>query len=863
MRYSLLQQRYRLQNLHNLIVWINTESLVSVRTLCLDAWIAIGTCGKPEFVCSPVFAMQTYEGRNMGKAKDKTAHEIQLGHDYNPEVYKTDFQWQEGDYTVTRTMWWSGPGCHNGCQVLVYTDKDDNFVKVEGDPNGAFQKGRLCMRCLALPEVVNHPDRLKWPLRRNGRRGENKWERISWDEALDELTSKAKELQAKYGPNTIVVSSVTARNAYHLSPSLCWASFGSTHGNVAWYPGDSCYLPRMTSMGVMLGGPVVADCAQMYEQGYDHPEWVAPDYMIIWGNNPLKANADGFYGHWVIDLMKQGTRLIQIDPEYNWLSSRSEFFIQLRPGTDGAIAMGMLNVIIAEDLWDHDFVDKWVYGFEQLFESVTEMTAEKAGEIAGVDPEVIRGAARAFANSRVASVQWGLAIDSHTHGSATAQAIVALSAICGYIDVPGGNIFAAGSYFAGDVEHAFLSIAPDYVQDRSEANWENVPGYTTYPFRRSDLVPASQSVLEELETGKPNHLSMLYVTNSNTFACPAADAQRIYEDFKKFEYIVVADLFMTPTALACADLVLPVAMSSERNSFREWWAPAGPISRCSKYYESKGDEEIILEIGKRMRPEAFPFKDDIELQDWLISRRARKGDYNSFKEAQERVYDWMHFEYRKYEKGLLREDGSQGFNTPTGRIEVFSIIYEHSGLSAVPYYVEPELSPIRTPELMQEFPFVLTTGRRCYEYFHSEHRMVKNLRSYHPWPLVSINDEDAVEQGIRDGEWVWIQNQFGKCKMKADVTAAMKRGVLSAEHGWWFPERDPDDGSIFGVFESNINNCTTQTHVGKSGYGTSYKSLIAKVYPVTPENDSIELTPAEEQRAKDARFYPRPDTVIF
>ena len=786
-----------------------------------------------------------------------------LKHEVNSDVYRKDFQWKEGDLTVTRTMQWSAPGCHNGCQILFYTDNDGKLVKVEGDPNGPYQNGRLCMRCLALTEVVNHPDRIKYPMRRDGGRGENKWTRISWEEALDELTGKAKELQAKYGPNTIVVTSCTARNAYHLSPSLCWASFGSTHGNVAWFAGESCYLPRMTSMGVMLGAPIVADCAQMYEEGYDHPEWRAPDYMVIWGNNPLKANADGFYGHWVIDLMKQGTKLITIDPECNWLATRSEFFIQLRPGTDGAIAMAMLQVIISENLHDHDYVDKWVYGFEQLAESVKDMTPERAGEIAGVDPEIIRGAARAFANSTVASVQWGLAIDTHTHGSATAQAIIALSAICGFIDVPGGNIFGAGSYFAGDVERAFLSISPESVQDRSEANWENIPGYDIYPFRRADLVPAASAVLEELETDKPIKLSMLYVTNSNTIACTGAEPQRLYEAFMKFEYIVVADCFMTPMALGLADLVLPIAMSCERNSFREWWAPAGPISKASQFHEVKSDEEIILEIGRSMRPEAFPWKDDIELQDWLISKRERTGTYKNFKEAQERVYEYTPFVYRKYEKGLFREDGNPGFPTPTGRIEVFSIIYDHSGLSAVPYYVEPELSPIRTPELMEEFPFVLTTGRRTYEYFHSEQRQIKNLRAFHPDPLICINDEDAVGLGIENGQWVWIQNMYGKCKMKAEVSPAMKKGVLSAEHGWWFPERDPEDGTIFGVFESNINNCTTQSHVGKSGYGTSYKSLIAKVYPVTPENDSLELTPEEQKRALATRSYPRPETTIF
>lgn len=786
-----------------------------------------------------------------------------LKHDINEDIYKKDFRWKEGDLTVTRTTQWSAPGCHDGCQILFYTDDDGNLVKVEGDPNGPYNKGRLCMRCLAMTEVVNHPDRIKYPMRRVGERGENKWERISWDEALDEITSKAKELQAKYGPHTVVVASCTGRNAFHLSPSLAWASFGSTHGNVAFFPGDSCYLPRMTSMAVTVGGALIADCGQFYEESFDHPEWQAPDYMIIWGNNPLKSNADGFYGHWVIDLMKQGTKLITIDPEANWLAARSEYFIQLRPGTDGAIAMAMLNVIFEEDLYNHDFCDKWVYGVEALEESVKDMTPERAGEIAGVDPEIIRGAARAFATSKVASVQWGLAIDTHTHGSATALAIVGLSAICGFIEQPGGNVFPSGGYVAVDVERAFMSIAPECVQDRSEANWDNIPGFRDYPFRRTDLVPSSDATLEELELDKPNKLSMLYMTNSNTIANTAAEPQRIYEAMKKFEYIVVADCFMTPSALALADIVLPIAMSCERNSVRDWWAPYRTISKVSQFYEAKSDEEIILEIGRRMRPEAFPWKDEIELWDWLMTQRSGGKCDHTFRELEQKVYEYDPFEYRKYEKGLLRPDGQPGFNTPTGRIEVYSLIYKQSDLSPVPYYAEPVESPVRTPELMEEFPFVLTTGRRNYEYFHSELRQVKTLRSFHPDPIVSINDEDAAELGIKDGDWVWIENIHGKCKQRADVNQGMKKGVVSAEHGWWFPERDPEDGTFFGCFESNINNCTVQGDVGPSGYGTSYKTQICKIYKVTPENDTLERTPEEEARARACRQYARKEHVLY
>jgi anaerobic selenocysteine-containing dehydrogenase len=782
-----------------------------------------------------------------------------LKHEVSPDLYRKDFQWKEGDLTVTRTTQWSAPGCHNGCQVLFYTDSEGNLVKVEGDPNGPFNKGRLCMRCMALTEVVQHPDRLKYPMKRVGERGSGNWNRISWDEALDEITVKAKEIQSKYGPNTVGVCTCTARNGNGLANALGWAGFGTTHAGLAWFPGDSCYLPRMTAMGVIAGGPIVADCAQMYEEGYEHPDWQAPEYMLIWGNNPAVANADGFFGHWVIDLMKQGTRLIVVDPEVNWFSAHADYFLQLRPGTDGAVAMAMLNVIISENLYNEEFCEKWVYGLEELTNSVKKMTPERAGEIAGIEPDIIRGAARAFAKSNVASIQWGLAIDTHVHGCATALAIISLSVICGFVDVPGGNIFPTGGFDMGAWMGLGFGLAPDYVKDRSEANWDNLPGYKEYPFRRTDLTPSAHSVLEEMETGHKNKLRFLWITNNNPIACTASEAKRVFEAFHDIEYVVGADVFMTPTLLAFADIVLPISMSCERDSLREWWAPLRTISKVSTFYEAKSDEEIFLEIGRRMRPEVFPWKDVQSLLDTLLENRSS----HTFCELEQKVYEYTPFEYRKYEKGLLRKDGELGFGTPTGRLEVYSLIYEHNDLSPLPYYAEPYKSPVRTPELMEEFPFVLTTGRRSWEFFHSEHRQIKTMREFHPDPLIRINDQDARVHGIADGDWVWIQNEYGKCKQKALVSPAMKQGVVSAEHGWWFPERNPKDGTFYGVFESNINNCTTQSDVGPSGYGCSYKTQLCKLYKVTPENDSIELTPEEEARSRATRKHPCKETVLY
>lgn len=765
-----------------------------------------------------------------------------------------EVSWEEDGYTVTRNTQWSGPGCHDGCAVLFYT-KDNKLVKVEGDPCAPYNKGRLCMRCLALPEMVNHPDRVMTPLRRAGERGENKWEPITWDEAMTEVTDKCKHYLKTYGPQSIALAVGTGRNAFWEGLGMCIGAIGSTNA-IGYLSSDTCYVPRMAAMATLLGGAAVADCAQMYEASFDDPRYVVPDYMLIWGNNPIRSNGDGFFGHWVVDLMKRGTKLIVVDPQVTWLAAHAEHCIQLRPGTDGACALAMLNVVINEELYDHDFVDCWCYGFDELRERVQEWPPERAAEVCGVDAADITAAARAFAGANVASVQWGLAVDTHTHGVAAAQAIADLWAICGYVDVPGGCVMPSTGYTTNDLEYALVGIGPDYTSPTPDNQLYD--GWEEYPLRT--IMPASlgDKTLEDIENG--GHTKMFISASSNGLANAGADAKRWYEALQKIEYHVVMDLFITPTASAAADMILPVAMSCERNGIRDWWAPFRAMSKVIETDENgpKSDEEIILEFGRRMRPEVFTWDNDKEFLNWLIPQRNATTFTGTFDDLVEQIYYYEPYEYRKFETGKMRKDGNPGFETGTGRIELFSNMFGMMGLDPLPYHKESRFSPLTTPELMEEYPFVLTTGRRSWEFFHSEHRQSAYMREFHPDPIVEVNPKDAERIGVRDGDWMWMQNMHGKCKQRVKVTPTMKEGVLSAEHGWWFPERDGSaKGGFFGTFESNINCLTPMGDTGPTGYGAPYKNQICKAYPVTEENDTTELTEEEYRLSVESRMVPR------
>lgn len=750
--------------------------------------------------------------------------------DYH-EKHKNDWRWQEGDVTATRTTMWTGPGCHNGCGVIYYT-KDNKVVGIEGDVNNPVNQGRLCMRCLNYVESVKHPERLKWPLKRVGERGENKWERISWDAAYDIIVAKVRHIQKNYGPESIVAMEGTGRNIVWQVNYLCYAGFRSPNFTLGFLSGDSCYMPRAAVEAVTNGDFFLVDCSQQFEDRYDTPEWKAPEVIMIWGSNPLVANADGFFGHWIVDLMKRGSKLIVVDPKLTWLAAKADYWLRIRPGSDAALAMAFLNIVIQEGLIDKDFVEKWTNGFAELAERVKDWTPERAVSICWVDKDTLLNAARMFGKANGAAIHWGVAVDMSVPGVATAQCLNSLVAITGNMDVPGGNILVQYAYGQGLAYNYGYETLPPELQEKRLGN--------EYPLRQTGFGANAHedAVLEAIESGKPYPIKMLWLQSTNPIANMAGEAPRVYQAMKSVDFNVVVDLYMTPTAVACADLVLPCAMSSERWGNRNWYTPLRTITKVAEYEEAKSDEDIILELGKRLNPELFPWTDNKDWYDWIMLNEATECGL-TFDELQEKVYSFPKFEYRKYEKGLLRPDGEPGFNTYTGKLELKIELYEQWGLDPLPWYAEPPESPYSTPELFEEYPFVMTCGNRSYEFFHSEHRQLKLNREFHPDPIMDINTEAAARLGIREGDWVWIENRRGRFQQRARLDSYLDPRVIRAEHGWWFPEKEAAEPSLFGVFDSNCNNLTTMCINGPTGYGAPYKCQIAKVYKVTEENSKI------------------------
>lgn len=802
---------------------------------------------------------------------------------------------------VRTTTWSAGPGCHGGCGVLAYIE-DGKLKKIEGDPEHPWNQGRLCARALAMTQYIYHPNRLTSPLKRIGARGEGKWEEITWEEAFDLIEKRMKKIREEYGPESVIFSMGTGRD---IGPWICLLAYAYGSPNVMFsLSGIACYSPRLAAVETVQGDYCVMDAAQWLLGRYDHPKYKIPECIVVWGYNIPSTCPDNIFGHWIIDLMKRGTKIISIDPRLSWFASRSKVWLRLRPGTDGALAMGFLNIIIQEDLYDKKFVERWtnapflisgetgkllrerdlmkggasanfivwnmakgepeIWDSERveyrspgvkpaldgsyeislsngrkiscktvwsLFrEEVSKYPLDRVSEITWVPKEKILEAARLYAKSKPASIHWGVPIDMTPAITPTAQAITSLWCITGNLDIPGGNVI---SRFAFDAVAYALPGAQGVITIDPEAHKKRIGADRYGPLQKFIWRAQTDLVLEQIFTENPYPIKGMWIQTCNPIGGIGLDPKKWREALKKLDFIVAVDLFMNSTT-QLADVVLPSATFLEKEGLRTWWVPLQSINKALSVEGCKPDIEINFELAKRFDPN-FRWKNIHDLFNDIL-----KPSNMTFTELQKK--GWVlppeghpSAPYQRYKKGLLRPDKKPGFQTPSGKIEIFSSLREEWGLEPFPHYEEPPFTPVSQPELHKEYPLILSTGRRSPAYFHSEHRMIPWLRQIDPDPVVEIHPDTAKLLNIGDGEWVWVQNWQGRAKFKAKVTPVVPRWMVMAAHGWWFPEKSAPEPSLFGVWESNINQLLPMGYQGKDGLGAPIKHSLCKVYKISEE----------------------------
>jgi anaerobic selenocysteine-containing dehydrogenase len=566
-----------------------------------------------------------------------------------------------------------------------------------------------------------------------------------------------------------------------------------------------CYLPRWIASVGTLGQLPVAD---MYGHG-----GVKPRCVVIWGCNVTHTGAsDGMCGGMVQRALNQAEKVMVIDPRRIGPAKRADHWLQLRPGTDGALALAMINVVIAEELVDREFVDNYASGYDKLVEHVRTFTPEWAAPITGLAADEIRAAARTYATTRPACIQWGNAIDMSRCNYQTARAILILSGICGNIDAPGGDA---------------LWVAPVGVKQRSPfRNLETTGVQYLPPDQAGKRVDRSRYPLcpiahppafwNSIVTGDPYRIRAMWIVGSNPLVT-MTHTDEVHAALNRLEYLAVSDMFMTPTA-QLADLVLPAACWLEQedvvNAHKIWCVLAR--RKLAQVGETLDDREVIIRLAHRLGlDEAFPWKDWRHHLEWTLADTGL-----SFDEFCERGILMGDMEYYKYK--------TRGFETPSRKFEIHNGLLELLGLDPLPVYREPPQSPVSAPELHREYPLILTTGAKINVFFHSEGRQIPSLRRRMKDPLVEIHPETAAGLGVKDNDWVWIETRHGRVRMRARLFDGIRPEVVCAQHAWWFPEQGPPD---YGFRESSVNALFGDDEYDPETGSESLRSSLCRVYP--------------------------------
>jgi len=689
-------------------------------------------------------------------------------------------------------------GCHGGCGVLVHV-KDGRVTRIEGNPDFPTNHGSMCSKGLAFTQLVYHPDRLRFPLKRAGSRGEGKWQRISWDEALDTIAEKLRQLKTEQAAESIVLGYGTGRN---------YESFLYRFANLLGTPnvitaGHMCYGPRIAATSITCGRLPVCD----YEN--------SPKCVMVWGNNLVWTNPDEYNGENLLGALSKGAKLIVIDPRLTYLAGRADIWLQLRPGTDTALALGIANVIATEDLYDRDFVKEYTYGWDQFARRAQEYPPERVEQITWVPADKIREAARLYATTKPACIQWGVAIEQTINSTDNNRILTDLMAITGNLDIPGGNVIFLPPPIRPIGEFAMHRALP------AEQRKKRLGG-AAYKLANKIAIITPKVVWDAIMTGEPYPIRAMLLHGTNP-VITRANANEVYSALKKVEFLSVSDFFLTPTA-ELADIVLPAATWLEFDDI------GGYIFRHGYAFAQRGviqvgecwpDHKIFMELGKRLGQEEY-WGDSIE------------ADLNYILEPS--GFRWQEFKEMGYLRGAIeyQKYKRQDFATPTGKVELSSTILEKWGYDSLPQYHEIPESPVSTPQMVTEYPYILITGARSPVFFHSEHRMIPWLREIHPDPIVEIHPDTAGKQGIKDGDWVFIESPRGKVQQRAKITTGIDPRVVAAEHGWWFPEmKTPGHGWNL----SNINILTDNAESGYDAYigATNLRVLMCKIYPVEGE----------------------------
>ena len=681
--------------------------------------------------------------------------------------------------------------CPGHCSVKA-TLEDGRVVDIVPDRESGLpnelcpvKKGRF-----SIPEVLNHPDRLKYPQKRIGARGEGKWERISWDEALDTIAQKLLTLKEAYGPESVAFGLGEPKGLEFAFAQRLASAFGTP--NVVT-PGWCCGIPSGMASTLTYGWNCVPD------------EEHLPSLIVLWAVNNNHTSG-GIRREAFERAIDSGAKLIVVDPRKIDVASIADLWIRLRPGSDGALSMGLLKVIVEEKLYDKKFVDIWCSGFDALEEELKTFPMNEVEEITWVPEGRIREFARLYAETKPAIIQWGNGLDTSAIAFPGARGIAILRAITGNLNVPGGEMFLTPA--------PFLRPGKFFLLSKFSRNRERAVGGEFKLAVRSAFVPPHAFVNAVL-TGEPYRIRAgLFLLTNPILSYP--DSKKTFEAFMRLEFTVVSELFMTPTA-ALADILLPAAWGMEHEELGYWPGWYEEIRAYPKLVDPPGeawaDTKWLNELGKKLGLKEYFWESDGEALDDML-----KPSGFTYEDMKLKRVLHSKREYKKHD-----------YRTPSGKVEIYSKKAADFGYSPLPHWKEVS----NLPELTDEYPLLMTNAKEEV-YMLTGYKHVASLRNMKPEPMVEMHPETAKKMGFNEGQLIYIETNKGRIIQRLALDDALDPRIVVISFGWWFPE---DRYTIYGWNKSNINILTRSEPPYEPGIGTvDLRGIPCKVY--SPEAQS-------------------------
>jgi anaerobic selenocysteine-containing dehydrogenase len=661
------------------------------------------------------------------------------------------------------------PMCLKSCGIDAHVS-NGKLIKVTGMKEHPFN--RFCVKGKAAVDWVYSGERVTQPLRKiNG-----EWKEISWDEAFRFIGERLNHIRESSGAKALAVHVGNPFIGSHIP--LLAKRFCSLYGTPNYTSSASlCFAAKAIGHGISLSSRMLPL----------FPNYKGTRCVVVWGFNPEQS--DAVEAGNISSARRRGANLIVIDPRRIPLARRADIHAQIRPGTDAALALGLLNVIVGEELYDKQFVNDWTIGFDELREEVKDYSPEAVERMTWVPAETIRQIARMYSTSKPATIAQGVSLDHCINGVQTSRAISIMVAITGNLDVLGGNTYSFP-----------LRLASLRIKGRvcvSDAIGAKYPVYGKFTSETTSI-PLPEAIL----TGQPYPVRALVVQGSNP-VLTWPNASKVISALRKLDLLVVSDLFMTETA-ELASIFLPAASFFEEDLLKDYTMIGLPLVVIGrKAIEPLGNclenWKIWAELGKTMGyNEYFPWRNTDELFTTLLEPTGMTV------EKIEDTPGGIVF----HEVGR-REYLKSGFDTPSGKFEIFSPMMKERGYSPLPTFVELAEKTASQPALADKYPFVLISGPRIIAYTHSRFRNVSRLHRRAPYPVVEINTASAREMGIGDGDIVAVESPRGSIKLKAKPTESIHPRVVNIVHGWreanvniLTDDESPDTVSGFPAFKS-------------------------------------------------------------